>query len=83
VGAERGHLVGVNGDDQLSTRREMPVHRGVADPGLAGDVVERRVDTALTEDLPGGGQQSLVVALCVGPAGSLRLSLVWRGADTG
>jgi hypothetical protein len=41
----------------------MPVHRGVADTGQLRDVVERRIDTALGEDLLGGGQQQVVVAL--------------------
>jgi len=73
--AQRGDLVGVDGDDQLATVWEVPVHCGVADPGPAGHLVQGRAGSPLTEDLSGGSQQQVVVALRVGPAGTPRPAL--------
>jgi hypothetical protein len=64
-GAEFGNFVGVDGDDQFATRREVPIHRGVADAGPAGDVVERGIGTLVAEDVPGRGHEQVVVALGV------------------
>ncbi|WP_460530541.1 hypothetical protein [Flindersiella endophytica] len=48
----------------------MAVHRRVPDARGLRDQVQGRVGTPFVEDLPGGRQQAVVVALRVGPAGS-------------
>src|SRR5437879_8915549 len=58
-------LIGVNSDDQVTAGREMPIHGRVSHARAARDVVERRVNPAFGEDVLGGGQQEVPVALRV------------------
>jgi hypothetical protein len=68
LGTERRHLVGVDGDDEVAARREPTVEGRVADPRPAGDLVERRVDADLGEDLLRRFQQPLPVPPGVCPS---------------
>jgi hypothetical protein len=54
-----------DGFEERLARREVAVHRGVADARPAGDVVQRRVDPCLGEDRGGGRHEALAVAPCV------------------
>ena len=75
LGAQCRYLVGVHGDEQLATVREVPVHGGVADACPASDLIERRVSSALAKDLAGGSQQQFAVTLRIRPARTPRLPL--------
>jgi len=46
--------------------RKAAVQGGDADPGAAGDLVQRRVSALLDEDLAGSGEDVLAVAASVG-----------------
>jgi hypothetical protein len=45
-----GHLVGEHGRDQVGSGGEPPVDSGVADPGLAGHLVQGHVEALFGED---------------------------------
>jgi hypothetical protein len=53
-------LAALDGLSEHVARREVPVERAGADAGALGDVVQRRVDALLEEDLAGGGHDPLV-----------------------
>ena len=48
--------------DQVPPAGETPVQRGVADPGPAGDLVQRGVQTLFREDLARGGEQGRAIS---------------------
>ena len=73
VGERLGDRVGVGGHlglerarDQVGPGREPAVEGGHADPRVPGDVLDRDVQAPLGEDVPGGGDEPLTVALRVG-----------------
>jgi MFS transporter len=53
-------LAALDGLSEHVARREVPIERAGADAGALGDVVQRRVDALLEEDLAGGGHDPLV-----------------------
>lgn len=65
-GAELSHFFGVDGDDHIATGREVSVHRGAAEAGPAGDVVERGVDAVVVEDVHGCGHEQVYLLVPLG-----------------
>jgi hypothetical protein len=63
------HLVPVDGDDQVSPGREVPVDRGRPDAGLGRDVAYRGLDTGPDEDRGSRVEQRRLVAPGVRPPG--------------
>ena len=61
-----GHAFGEDGVDELLPAREAPVERGIADAGAASDLIERRVEPALAEDLAGRRHERRAVSGGVG-----------------
>lgn len=55
-----------HGAGQRAACREVPVERGVAYPGVPGDVVQRGVESTLAVDGTGGVDECLPVARSVG-----------------
>ena len=64
--ADRLDFVEVDGFEQVLAGREVAVEGADADPGAAGDVLERGAGALLGERLARGGDQLLVVAARVG-----------------
>ena len=59
------HPVRERGGDQLFTGREPAEQGGHANAGTAGHLVQRGIQAALGEQLAGGGQDELAIALGV------------------
>jgi hypothetical protein len=59
--------VAVDGDDEVGSRREVPVDRADADAGCGGDVAHGHVDTGGNEGRGGDAEQGLLVTPGVGP----------------
>jgi hypothetical protein len=58
------HLLGEQRRREVTAVREVPVQRRLTDAGASGDLVHRDV-RGLGEQLPGGGEDRVVVALGV------------------
>jgi hypothetical protein len=63
--AQLGHLLGVDGDEQVAARGEMAIEGGVAYPRAPCDVVQRHVGSLLVEELPRRRDQRLGVSCCI------------------
>jgi hypothetical protein len=58
------------GGDEVVLARKVAVDGADADPGRAGDLLDRAVEPVLREPLAGGGQDRVAVATGVGAHGS-------------